>query len=117
MIGTLSTAMAEALREILAGGEEPLGAITTPGSTLVLTNERLIIIREGRSFRPKTGVRTWALDPALRIEVRAGRHGDGSILIGRDRGATSFFVSERDWLDALTVVAEAQRLSAPGSTA
>lgn len=117
MIGTLSTATAEALREILTGDEEPLGAITTPGSTLVLTNERLIIIREGRSFRPKTGIRMWALDPALRIEVRGRRHGDGSILIGRDLRATSFFVSERDWLDAVAVVAEAQRLSAPGPTA
>ena len=29
----------------------------------------------------------------------------------RERGATSFFVAERDWLDALWIVDEAQRRS------
>jgi hypothetical protein len=112
MIGTVRPEVAEALSPMLGEGEELLGAITAPGSTLVLTTFRLIIIREGRSFRPKSGVRAWELDPSLRIHVRGARYGAGSLLIERDGGATSFFVADRDWLDATALVAEAHRLSA-----
>jgi hypothetical protein len=81
------------------------------GSALVLTDRRLLIIRDGRSFRPRTGIRDWSLGPSLRIQVGPLRNGSGSLTIHRERGATSFFVAERDWLDALWIVDEAQRRS------
>jgi hypothetical protein len=81
------------------------------GSSLVLTDRRLIIIRDGRSFRPRSGVRDWPLGPKLHVQVGPVRNGTGSLLIDRERGATSFFVAERDWNDALWIVDEAQRRS------
>ena len=106
---TLETA--EALREVLDEGESVVGACPSVGSALVLTDRRLLIIRDGRSFRPRSGIRDWTLGPSLRIQVGPLRNGSGSLTIHRERGATSFFVAERDWLDALWIVDEAQRRS------
>ena len=111
VIGRMTLETAEALREVLAEGESVVAALPSIGSALVLTERRLIIIRDGRSFRPRSGVRDWPLGPALRIQVGPLRNGSGSLLIDRERGATSFFVSERDWQDALWIVEEAARRS------
>jgi hypothetical protein len=107
----MSPETAEALREVLGEGEAVVAALPSIGSALVLTDRRLIIIRDGRSFRPRTGVRDWELGPSLRIQVGPVRNGSGSLLINRERGATSFFVAERDWNDALWIVDEAERRS------
>jgi hypothetical protein len=113
MIGTLSKEAIEALHEILGPTERRLASLTAPGGSLVLTTERLIIIREGRSFRPRTGIRSWPLDQQLRIVVRHPKSGDaGRLLIERDGEATSFLVSDHHWLDALELVREAQGLGA-----
>ena len=111
VIGRMSLETAEALREVLDEGEAVVAAVPSVGSALVLTDQRLVIIRDGRSFRPRTGVRDWPLGPSLRIQVGPLRNGSGSLLIDRERGATSFFVAERDWLDALWIVDEAERRS------
>ncbi|HEX7472818.1 MAG TPA: hypothetical protein VF323_07030 [Candidatus Limnocylindrales bacterium] len=111
MIGRMTLETAEALREVLDEGEAVVAAVPSVGSALILTDQRLVIIRDGRSFRPRTGVRDWPLGPSLRIQVGPLRNGSGSLLIDRERGATSFFVAERDWLDALWIVDEAERRS------
>jgi hypothetical protein len=106
---TLETA--EALRDVLEEGESVVAALPSIGSALILTDRRLVIIRDGRSFRPRSGVREWRLGPSLRIQTGPLRNGSGSLLIDRERGATSFFVAERDWHDALWIVDEAERRS------
>lgn len=111
---TLETA--EALREVFGEGETVVAACPSVGSALVLTDRRLLIIRDGRSFRPRSGIRDWGLGPSLRIQVGSLRNGSGTLTIHRERGATSFFVAERDWLDALWIVDEAQRRSAVTET-
>ena len=111
MIGRMTLETADALRDILEDGEQVVAALPSIGSALILTDRRLIIIRDGRSFRPRTGVRDWRLGPDLRIQTGPLRNGSGSLLIDRERGATSFFVAERDWHDALWIVDEADRRS------
>lgn len=111
MIGRMSLETAEALREVLGHGESVLAALPSLGSALILTDQRLIIIRDGRAFRPRTGIRSWPLGRALQVELGPLRNGSGSLLIDRERGAISFFVSERDWQDAIWIVDEAQRRS------
>ena len=111
MIGRMSLDTAEALREVLDQGESILGALPSLGSALVLSDRRLIIIRDGRAFRPRTGIRSWPLGPGLQVELGPLRNGAGSLLIDRERGAISFFVAERDWQDAIWIVDEAQRRS------
>ena len=39
------------------------------GSFLVLTDRRLIIVREGADYRPKTGIRSFALDRNLEVRI------------------------------------------------
>jgi len=111
MIGRMSLETAEALQEVLDQGESVIAALPSLGSALVLSDRRLIIIRDGRTFRPRTGVRSWPLDPTLKVELGPLRNGAGSLLIDRERRAISFFVSERDWQDAIWIVDEAQRRS------
>jgi hypothetical protein len=77
---------------------------------IVVTDRRLIIIREGWHHRPATGIRTWALDTSFHIGA-APRAAAGALIVDRGRGAPSFFVGERDWPDALRIVSEARRLS------
>src|SRR5258708_1440138 len=43
------------------------------GSSLVLTQRRLMIVRDGASFRPKTGVRSFELGPGLAIRIGPAR--------------------------------------------
>ena len=111
MIGRMSLETAEALREVLGQGESVLAALPSIGSALVLSDQRLIIIRDGRAFRPRTGIRSWPLGPTFQVELGPLRNGAGSLLIDRERGAISFFVAERDWQDAMWIVDEAHRRS------
>ena len=36
------------------------------GCTLVLTDSRLLLVREGASYRPRSGIRSWVLDRTLK---------------------------------------------------
>ena len=76
VIGRMTLETAEALREVLEEGEAVVAALPSIGSALVLTDRRLIIIRDGRSFRPRTGVRDWPPRTG-RCGSRSGRSATG----------------------------------------
>jgi hypothetical protein len=111
MIGSVSDGTIAALEGTLEDGEQILGALSSMSAALVLTDRRLAIVRQGWRHRPQTGIRTWALDRAFWIQA-APRGAAGALIVKRERGATSFFVSEREWPDAQLLVTEARRLSA-----
>jgi hypothetical protein len=111
MIGGIDDETRATLVGLLEVGEEALGGLGSISARLILTDRRLIIIREGWRLRPATGIRTWALDASFHIRA-APRAAAGALIVDRARGATSFFVGERDWPDALRIVSEARRLSA-----
>jgi hypothetical protein len=92
------------LRATLARGEGITHLVPAIGCVVALTSKRLLIVREGSSFRPKTGVREWEI--GLGLSVRAGliRQGSGSIVIKWGRSATSVFVRADHWDDALALV-------------
>ena len=92
------------LRAILAKGEEITNLVPAIGCVIALTPRRLLIVREGSSFRPKTGVREW--DVGAGMSVRAGlvRQGSGSLVIKWGRNATSVFIRADQWADALALV-------------
>ena len=52
---------------VLQRSEEVLESATAVGCTLVLTDRRLMLVREGTQHRPRTGVQTWTLDRTLTI--------------------------------------------------
>ena len=70
------------LRGRLAGelhqGEQILVALQGLGSAMVVTEERVIVLREGGQARPRTGIRTYTLDQIRGVDLvpprfRAGR--------------------------------------------
>jgi hypothetical protein len=111
MIGGIDDETTATLAGLLEAGEEVRGGLASVSASLVLTDRRLLLIREGWRHRPANGIRTWALDGSFRI-VAAPRGVAGALIVDRNRDATSFFVSAEDWPDALRLVTEARRLSA-----
>jgi hypothetical protein len=112
MIGQVSKETIAELHDVLEESEQILGGLTSMSASLVLTDRRLVIIREGWRNRSRTGIRTWPLDASFSIQTGVLRGGAGALIIDRERGATSYYVREADWPDALAIIAEARRLSA-----
>jgi hypothetical protein len=104
----LPPATAEALLEAIEPGEEITHAVPAIGCTIALTERRLIIVRDGAAFRPKSGVRRWNLDEDLTVRTGFLRHGTGSIVVQWDRNATSVFVQADHWDEALKLGAAAR---------
>ena len=95
---------ASRLREILDKGEEVTHLVPAIGCVIALTPRRLLIVREGSSFRPRTGVREWELGAGMSVRAGLVRHGSGSLVIKWGRSATSVFVRADHWDDALALV-------------
>jgi hypothetical protein len=92
------------LRAALDDGEDVTHIVPAIGCILALTPSRLLLVREGSAFRPKTGVREWVLDASLTLRAGLVRHGTGSLVIRHDRDATSVFVRADHWDEALELV-------------
>ena len=92
------------LRAVLDKGEAITHLVPAIGCVVALTPKRLLIVREGSSFRPKTGVREWELGSGLTVRAGLIRQGSGSLVIKWGRNATSVFVLADHWEDALALV-------------
>jgi hypothetical protein len=92
------------LRAALDDGEGITHFVPAIGCVVALTPLRLLVVREGSAFRPKTGVRAWALGEGLNVRAGLVRHGTGSLVIKWDGAATSVFVRADEWDDALALV-------------
>jgi hypothetical protein len=92
------------LQAALDEGEAVIHLVPAIGCVVALTPKRLLVVREGSAFRPKTGVREWVLGPGLTVRAGLVRHGTGSLVIKWDRDATSVFVRAEHWDDAQTLV-------------
>jgi hypothetical protein len=92
------------LRAVLDEGEAITHLVPAIGCVVALTPKRLLIVREGSTYRPKTGVREWELEPGLAVRAGLVRQGSGSLVIKWGRNATSVFVRADQWDDALALV-------------
>jgi hypothetical protein len=92
------------LRATLDEGESITHLVPAIGCIVALTPRRLLIVREGSSFRPKTGVREWELGAGLTVRAGLVRQGSGSLVIKWGRNATSVFIRADQWADALALV-------------
>ena len=92
------------LRAALAPSERLTHAVPAIGCTLVLTTRRLLVIRDGSAFRPKSGVRDWPLDPSLDVRTGLVRHRSGSLIIRHGREMTSVFVPSEEWAAAVQLI-------------
>ena len=62
-----------ALAAILEPGEPIERDVPAIGAHLMLTDRRLVVVRDGFSFRPATGIRSWPLDRQLELRLTPGQ--------------------------------------------
>ena len=111
MTERLPTDAAASIDTLLEPGELLLRSVTTLAGTFALTDRRVVILRQGRSYRPATGVRSWGLCPANVVNYGPLRGGVGRLMVGSGKGVTSFFVKECDWPAALEIVSMAHHIT------
>ncbi|HEV8402786.1 MAG TPA: hypothetical protein VGQ31_07100 [Candidatus Limnocylindrales bacterium] len=106
-------AVRNAIAAFLGPAERVDRVVPAVGCALVLTNERLLVVREGASFRPKSGVRDWPLDRDSRIRMAPGAQ-HRMILERYDRSA-SVFLTRAQVDDAIDLINEVHARSQGGS--
>ena len=104
----------------LGVGEQIQRVASTVGCTLVLTDRRLVLIRDGASFRPKSGVHSWPIDRALDLHLTRMRRDTGRLLIRQTDGSLSVFVTVEQLPEVRAIVADVRQRAyaehAPGSS-
>ena len=102
----LPQAAREALAAVLDPAEKVESVAPAVGSSLVLTQHRLFVVRDGASFRPKTGVRTFELGNGLTIRIGPARK---RVIIESAAGTINLFVRSEQLAQAEGFVAEVRR--------
>jgi hypothetical protein len=103
---TLPEAAREAIEAVLEPAESVELVAAAVGSSLVLTQRRLMIVRDGASFRPKTGVRTFELDPGVAIRIGPARR---RVIVEAGGKTINLFVRSEQLSQAEAFVAEVRR--------
>ena len=102
----LSAAAREAIEAVLDPAESVDLATRAVGSSLVLTQRRLMVVRDGASFRPKTGVRPFDLGGGLSIRMGPARR---RLIIESEAGTINVFVRSEQLAQVEAFVAEVRR--------
>jgi hypothetical protein len=92
-------------------GPSEVVALVAPavGCTLVLTDRQLLLVREGVSYRPRSGVRAWVLDRTLTLRPGRPSRSSGQLAIECCKRTTSVFYSLDHKLAIEQLVAEVRR--------
>ena len=99
----LSEAALEAIAAVLEPAETVELVAPAVGSSLVLTQRRLMVIRDGANFRPKTGVRTFELGSGIAIRIGPARR---RVIIESGGKTINVFVRSEQLAQAEAFVAE-----------
>jgi hypothetical protein len=102
----LPEAAREATKAVLDPAETVVFVAPAVGSSLVLTQRRLIVVRDGANFRPKSGVRSFELDPGFSVRVGPARR---RVIIESDAGTINVFLRSEQIAQAEAFVAEVRR--------
>jgi len=97
------------LRRWLDADESVIVALTGDGASLLATPTRLVLVREGSEFRPRTGLRSWPYDRLVRVSLVQPRHGQARIVVvtaDSPRQPVSMFFELRRWGDAERLAGE-----------
>ena len=101
----LPDAARQAIAAVLDPGESVESAALAVGSSLVLTQHRVIVVRDGASFRPKSGVRSFEL-PGLAIRIGPGRR---RVIIESGGKTINVFIRSEQLAQAEAFIAEVRR--------
>ncbi len=103
---TLSGGAQFALAQIVDPDEQMDHVAPAVGNALVLTDRRLIVVREGASFRPKSGIWVFALERDLRVRVGPARK---RFIIESATGTLNVFVRSEQLAQVERLLAEVRR--------
>jgi hypothetical protein len=102
--------LSEPARVVLAGALDADEKVDTlapaVGSILVLTDRRLIVLRQGAEFRPRTGIQSFALDRHLEIHIAPTIK---QVIVASSGRAISVFIRHEQLADVGALVAELRR--------
>lgn len=102
----LSTDARAALATVLAPSERVDLVAPAVGCVVVLTRIRVAVVRDGASYRPKSGIRSFALDHDLAIRIGPQRH---RVIIEAAGTTITVFLRAEQLEAASRLVAEAKR--------
>lgn len=105
----LSVAARTALDQSLEAGERIGRTLSAVGCALVLTDRRLVLVRDGAAFRRRTGVQSGPLDERLTLHLAPVRRGSGRLLIEHAGASTSVFLPAAQMNGARKLVAQGRR--------
>ena len=100
----LSRAARNALEAILEPGERIDREAPAVGAHLLLTDRRLVVVRDGFEFRPRSGIRSWPLDEPLVLRLEQGR-----LLIEQDGPDVGVFHTDTQAAAVRSLVAKSRR--------
>ena len=101
-----SEAIRTALAPVLGPAERVDRVVPAVGCALVLTDTRLILVRDGAAHRPRSGVRDWLLDRDIRIRIAPGRD---RLVIERGNASASVFLTRQLVDGAIDLVIEVRK--------
>ena len=106
---TLSDAAKAALMSVMESGEQVEQIALAVGCSLVLTDRRLLLVRDGAAHRPRSGIGSWPTDDRLRVHLEVSLHGTPGLSITRDRQSASVFLIAARIQEVRSLVAAVRR--------
>ena len=97
-----------ALDRALEPAEEVELTARAVGCTLVLTDRRLLLVREGANYRPASGIRSWPLDRDLVLRLGRAHRQTHRVTIERAAETASVFLSSEQLPDAKSLIDRAR---------
>ena len=108
-VNSLSEDARTALDPVLGPTERVALVANAVGCTLVLTDRQLLLVREGVRYRPKSGVRSWAVDRTLTVRPGPLKRTTGQLAIECCGRTTSVFYTGDHKPNVDQLVAEVRR--------
>jgi hypothetical protein len=94
LVNSLSDDALTALAPVLAPTERVSMVAPAVGCTLVLTDRQLLLVRDGVSYRPRSGVQSWVVDKSLSVRLGPVRRTTGRLAIARGGRTASVFLTQ-----------------------
>jgi hypothetical protein len=98
-----------ALDPVLDSRERVIATAVAVGCTLVLTDRNLLLVRDGASFRPRSGVQSWAVASSTHVRLTPTHRETARLLIGGAGRSASVFVTTEQHGDVSELVAAYRR--------
>lgn len=108
----MSSWPAGAAGESLDSDEELLAQLDGSGAILLLTQRRVLIVRDGSGFRPRSGIRSWAYGDILDVSLSLPKRGQARFIVrtgSRPWQAVSMFFGADQWAEAQHLIHEIRR--------